>query len=80
MIILQYLSYYFRCGNEPIIIALLNRGASLEQVDNTGLTALHHAVNSGQVRELFIVSNIKIGLTCYAMLTIFFFKKIKPRI
>ena len=45
-------SYYFRCGNEPIIIALLNRGASLEQVDNTGLTALHHAVNSGQVGEM----------------------------
>lgn len=37
-----------RCGNDPILIALLNKGASLEQVDNSGLTGLQHAVGSGQ--------------------------------
>ena len=33
-------------------MALLNRGASLDYVDDTGLTALHYAVNSGQVTLL----------------------------
>ena len=33
-------------------MALLNRGASLDYVDDTGLTALHYAVNSGQVNLL----------------------------
>ncbi|KAL5260826.1 hypothetical protein ACHWQZ_G006754 [Mnemiopsis leidyi] len=37
-----------RCGNEPVLVALLNKGAVLEHVDDTGLTALHYAVNSGQ--------------------------------
>ena len=35
-------------------MALLNRGASLDYVDDTGLTALHYAVNSGQVNLLKI--------------------------